>query len=247
MAGQKLRGFVGQGMSARKTARVSLVRVIDVTSGSGSYTPTTNVTALIHAWGAGGSGAFNSTQVASGAGGGAAGYKSVRVAAGQTISYSVGAGGADQNTDVNDGFDGGDTTVTLPGFVLTAGGGKKGVQGASPKSGGLGGVCSGPWTTARSGGAGGDGVTGAGTAGGSPTGGGTGGAGSGNYGGGGAAAGFTDLYPGLPAPGNGHAANSSSDASTAPGGATGGANSNTGTFAGKDGRVVIYVMRVTGP
>lgn len=231
-----LRGFVGQGMDARKTAgRPTLLAIKDTTSSTDSYTATTGCIALIYAWGAGGSGSLDGSQ-ASGGGGGAAGYKRLRMTAGQVLSWSVGAGAAAPTTV---GIDGGDTTVTLPGgLVLTAGGGKGGADGAV--AGGAGGVASGSWDVARNGGAGGPGG-GSATAGGSPTGGGTGGAASGNYGGGGGSAGFTDKVSGLPT-GNGGAGNAGSDEATAPGGASGGGSVGQ---PGKNGRVLVYILSVS--
>jgi hypothetical protein len=239
-----IKGFVAQGMDGRKNrSPVRLVAIKVSTSGSGSYTAIAECEALIYAWGAAGSGALDSGSVASGAGAGAAGYKRVPLARGQVLSWSVGTGGAETDADPSNGNDGGDTTVTLPwGLVLTAGGGKRGVRGASPQTGGLGGQCSGAWDLARAGGNGGNGVTAAGTAGTAGTGGGTPGNGSGNFGGGGAAAGFSDVAPGLTAGGNGQNGNSGADTSTAPGGAGAGVVAIGGTYAGKNGRVEIYLV-----
>lgn len=239
---QKLRGFVAQGMSGRKAQqRPTLLLVSQTDSSTGSYTATRLVDVLIYAWGGGGSGSQGATS--SGGGGGAAGYKRWRLSPGQTISWSVGAGGAEVNSAV-DGNDGGDTTVTIPGLgALTAGGGKKGTNGASPRPGGAGGTCSGSWDVARSGGDGGNGVTGAGTNGGSPSGGGVGGTATGDYAGGGGAAGFSDLVTGISA-GRGGDADAGAETATAPGGGSGSASSSAGTFAGKAGRVLVYVVQV---
>lgn len=239
-AGQPLRGLVGQSMSGRKPkAFPALVRQIDESLGASSFTATKAAVALIYAWGAGGSGARDGSNVASGGGGGGAGYKRIRITPGQVISWSIGVGGAAPGSDLTDGSPGTATTVTLPtGVVLTAGGGQGGARGSSPRTGGLGGVVSGPWDIARTGGKGGDGVTGASTAGESPVNGGTGGPASGNYGGGAGAAGFTDV--GLYA-GNGATGNAAVDQSTAPGGGSQGL-SNITAYAGKAGRLVILLL-----
>lgn len=175
------------------------------------------------------------------AGGGAFGFKRVKLVQGQRISFTVGGGGADVNTNPSDGVDDGGTVPE--GGVLTAGGRKNGVHGGSPRTGGLGAVSSAAWDAERTRGAGGNGVTGAATAGGSPTGGGAGGPGStNNKGGGGAPAGYTDTVSGLPV-GNGKTAGSAADEATSSTGGTFGEASSAGTFAGHDGRVMIIVVQ----
>jgi hypothetical protein len=213
----------------------SLVAHYDEVTGANSYTATKACIVIIRAWGAGGSGGTFSLANAGGGGGGAVGYRVVSLTAGQTITWSIGAGTASSTVDNSNGVDGGDTTVTLPGgYVLTAGGGKKGTAAGV---GGTGGIPSGPWYIGRNGGDGGD----SNTAGSSPTGGGTGGITSTNRGGGGGAAGFLDLYPNI-ASGNGSSGNTST-AGGAPGGGSGGAPGG-GLASGKggDGRVIITVI-----
>jgi hypothetical protein len=222
----KLRGFVAQSMSGRKRTGVpSLIDIKETTTATtGTYTPTCSCIALIYAWGAGGGGVAFAGGGGAG-GGGSAGFRRVRVNAGDTLTWSVGAGGAV-------GVAGDDTTVTVHGATLTAGGGFPGVT----TVGGAGGFCRGPWDTLRTGGAGGnDGATGE-----TPVGGGTGAAGSGDGGGGGGSAGFSDQTPSLPK-GDGGLVNSGL-AGSAPGGGGGGGAAAGG--AGAVGRVLIYFVQV---
>lgn len=133
MIGNKLRGLVGQSLGGRKKNTGGLAQLLtftDLSSGSGSISPAFPGVALIFLWGGGGQGELGAT---SPGGGAAALYKRVRVAKGQTLAYSVGAGGT------GGGGAGGDTTLTLPtGEVLRARGG-----GAASGSPGAGGVASG--------------------------------------------------------------------------------------------------------
>lgn len=227
---QTLRGFVAQGMDGRKFASASLEAIYSSnTASSGSYTPKATVLVFTVATGAGGYGSVGSPS-AGGAGGGAAGFKKCVLTAGQTIQWTVGAGGT------SPGAAGAATTVTIPGLgLLVAGGG----QGGAGAAGGAGGRCSGPWDIARAGGDGGaGGITP--TAGGSPFGGGVGGSASGQYGGGGAAAGFIDLIVGSLMAGNGAGANLSVPNNTAPGGALGGAS--LATTSGAPGGIFIAAV-----
>lgn len=240
---REIKGFAAQRMDGRKAQQFPTLLTIRETTAAtaGSYTATIDCWALIYAWGAGASGATGNS--ASGGGGGAAAYKRVRLLPGQTIGWSVGAAGAAQPANGSDGFDGGDTTITLPSsVVLTAGGGKKGRSGTA--TGGLGGECLGPWNTARRGGKGGNGASSSGgTAGESPQYGGVGGSGSGNFGGGGASAGFSDISPALPV-GNGTPGASDQNLTTGrPGGASGGGPDFAGGRpAGAPGAVLVYVV-----
>jgi hypothetical protein len=215
----------------------SLVAHYDEVTGTNSYTATKACIVIIRAWGAGGSGGTSSTNNAGGGGGAAVGYRVIFLTAGQTISWSIGAGTASNTADPSNGVDGGDTTVTLPGgYVLTAGGGKKGTAAGV---GGTGGVPSGPWDIGRNGGDGG----GSNTAGGSPTGGGAGGSASTNRGGGGGGAGFSDLFPNI-ASGNGSNGNTST-AGGAPGGGSGGTpGGGLASGVGGNGRVIITVIAI---
>ena len=135
--GQKLRGFVGQGVGGGKKvdALPSLLAApMSIASGSGNITAARKCTAVIYAWGGGGSGA--DSVPAGGGGGGGCAYKRVRLVAGQSLVYSVGAGGPATGTAI--GSDGGDTTVTLPsGQIMKAQGGRAGTS----ASGGTGGSC----------------------------------------------------------------------------------------------------------
>ena len=134
------------------------------TTGSGSFIVPANVSSVsIMAIGGGaGSGttaALGAGQITGGGGAGALGIiNNLAVTPGQTITYTVGEGGAGNNN-------GQDTVVSYGGLNYTAGGGK-----ASPavamntlsnttyerKIGGDGGTTSGAWTISRAGGKGGD-------------------------------------------------------------------------------------------
>jgi len=217
MAGQPLRGLVGQSMSGQK-------KRIDVPAYSyppGTYTFTAPASGWwrVVAWGAGGKGG------GTGGGGGGAFIQADRVLrAGQTVSITVGPGG----------FASANTTVTLPGGeVLTAG------CGASNAVSAAGGVAttSSPDDIKLSGGAAGavdgNGSAGQGT---NPGGGGTG-VGGGGAGGGGAAG--QGNYRG----GNGSGpfgAGTAGSANSPGGGAGGGA----GSCVGGDGQVIIHRIRV---
>lgn len=240
--GQRLRGFVGQGMNGRR-ARVPSAGAMPVfaTSGTGEITIRSHCVALIYMWGAGASGCddvgLNNT--GAGGGGGAALFARVFLNLGQKLSYSVGAGGAGVTGSATTGSDGGDSTVTLPdGRVLTAGGGKAGTRGST---GGLGGVATGGDINRR-GGKGGDGVPGTvnGVAG-EGTGAGAGGAGSGSAGGGGGAGGLADVLVDLTG-GAGSAAVVGGAQGNAPGGGSGAGG--TTSKAGAAGRIIILFVRM---
>ncbi|VXC40134.1 conserved exported hypothetical protein [Flavobacterium sp. 9AF] len=96
----------------------------DNTPGTNSFVVPCDVTSVtIEAWGAGGAGGAADNNPNGGSGGGGGGYSSrtFTVTPGQTITYSVGAGGIGGN---NNGGDGGDTTI----LTLTANGGTGGGQ-----------------------------------------------------------------------------------------------------------------------
>ena len=94
MAGQHLRGLVGQGMDGRRRVSPEILRVVHFTSGSGQIP--IGCAARFQAWlvGAGGGGASSVNAFAGGGGGGGAAYGRGSVLAGQTLVYAVGAGGA---------------------------------------------------------------------------------------------------------------------------------------------------------
>lgn len=107
-------------------------------TGAGTYTIPATGWLLAYAWGAGGSGGAEGGAAGTGGGTGAACYARRKVYKGQVISYSVGAGGAGASAPA-DGSAGGDTTVTMPGIVLRAGGGQGGKH-SSFMPGGVGGI-----------------------------------------------------------------------------------------------------------
>lgn len=201
----KLRGLVAQNVGGRKSMVGALLQLLGVTlvsasGATGVITAPRNCIALIYLKGPGGSGGANGSG-ATGAGGGAALFKLVRMTATQALNYALGVVGAGV-VATSDGNDATDSTVTLPnGQVLTAGGGKKGLQ-LFTAPGGKGGVATGGDINRNGadGGTGNGGVNGQSAA----PGGGAGGAGSGggNLGGGGAQAGFGDIAT-LLAGGNG--------------------------------------------
>jgi hypothetical protein len=102
---------------------------IEVKTSSGSFTVPAGVTRLkLTLIGGGGSGArwpasFGANGGGSSGGGGGAVIGTVTVTPGASIAYTVGAGGAQQNTQGAGGFDGGDTTMS----GMTASGGKGGL------------------------------------------------------------------------------------------------------------------------
>jgi hypothetical protein len=236
---------------ATRTTALSLafLGAIDSLSGATSFTATTDCYAFIYGYGGGGSGTLNGGHNGGGGGGGAAGFKKIRLAPGQAISWVAGAAGAANAANSTSGNNGGDTIVTVPGFVLVAGGGKGGIYSTAASA--AGGILSGPWDIARVGGLGGQtGNLGAppGSPGGSPAGGGIGGAASGDMGGGGGSAGFTDLLVGsAAAAGNGSAAapGGGGAAGGFPGGGSGCSDATT-SAAGGAGRVLVYLFKVAG-
>lgn len=102
---------------------------IEVKTSSGTFAVPAGVTRLkLTLIGGGGSGArwpssFGANGGGSSGGGGGTVIGTVNVVPGANIAYTVGAGGAQQNTQGAGGFDGGDTTMS----GMTAGGGKGGL------------------------------------------------------------------------------------------------------------------------
>ena len=111
------------------------------TSGSGTETvPANATTCVITCDGAGGSGRYTTGFLAGGGGSGARVIKTITVSGGQTMSYSVGVGGAARTTATN-GLPGGTSTVNSWSggtLNLSAGGGSGGTL-----TGGAGGVADG--------------------------------------------------------------------------------------------------------
>lgn len=105
----------------------------DNTPGTNSFVVPCDVTSItVEAWGAGGAGGAATANPRGGSGGGGGGYSSrtFTVTPGQTITYTVGAGGIGGN---GNGQDGGDTSI----LSLTANGGTGGRQNqGTPGSGG---------------------------------------------------------------------------------------------------------------
>ncbi|MFC4817730.1 fibronectin type III domain-containing protein [Flavobacterium sp. GCM10023249] len=193
-------------------------------NGTESWVVPAGVTSVtVQIWGSGGSGGGSNSNGAGGSGGGGGGYstKTFTVAAGQTISYTVGAGAT--ATTVANGNSGNQSTLTHAASTtsLTANGGGAGLLNSA--TGGAGGTASGGSTNTSgsnggaggaSGGNGGDGgnTTGTGgagqtnadgTAGGAPGGGGGGGErGGGNRSGGAGANGRVIITYALPGPSN---------------------------------------------
>lgn len=232
---QKLRGLVGQEMGGRRGRLDLILSVTEASSGTGLVTAPRECLAYIYLIGGGGAGASgNAGGTPAGGAGGAALYKRARLAAGQAISYSVGAGGAAVIDGV--GNPGGDTTAILPDSRhLRAGGGPGGGYSANP----LGGKAIGGDIN-RDGGGGG---LAAGVGGGS-----AGLAGSGSSTGGGGSAGFGEIASRML---GGNGSNSSygsgsSSAAGAPGSGSGGANGGpSSSGAGGAGRVLIVLVRTS--
>lgn len=227
---KRLVGQYAQRMTSRQSyagGRVELIGVIDATSSGSMMAPRTCI-ALIWAWGGGASG-FGNTGAQGGGGAGGV-FKFFRISKGQTISYTVGAGGAGTTNHLA-GNDGGNSTVTLPnGLVLTAGGGKGNGTGGTASGGDLN----------RPGGAGGLGAAGATGANGA-----LGGAVDSGAGGGGGAGGFTDRTVGMTGgAGSAGASGGPSAAGAVGGGGSGSSTISSGTSgAGGAGRVLIHFVK----
>lgn len=213
-----MKGFVAQGMDGRKGTlpRAPVGQMLDVfAAGSGTFTAAYSGILSIYIFGGGGGGASGA---ANGGGGGAAAFKRIRIAQGQAVPYTVGAGGAIDNP-------GGASSVTLPNSqTITAGGGSAG------NAGGAGGAPSGQYDDGGAGGAGG-------TAGGTgSTGANSGNAGSNGAGGGGGGGaggvGTTTSGMGYPFP-----------SAVSTGGAVGTGGIGNNTVAGVSGRVLMILQR----
>lgn len=221
--GQKLRGFVAQGMDGRR--KRPAVYAYSYPAGSYTWTcPETGTWRLV-LWGAG-AGADQATGT-----GGASGafYLAERsIVKGQTVALVIGAA---SEPGPASGTDGGDTTATLPGGeVLTAGGGR----GAGVNTGGA-------VTANRN-----TDIVYAGTAGVTTATAGANGNGT-NPGTGGAASGT--IRPGSGAPGYGpyRGGNGANGTATRNGFTPGGGGTTTSTdgSAGGDGFVLIHLARVS--
>lgn len=116
MIGQRLRGFVGQGMNGARKAITPEVFVFP--PGSTLFTPARSGKYRLILWGAGGGGGFGGANV-----GGSSGALVIAervLIKGQPITLSIAVGGVT-------GADGAASTVTFrPGDVITAGGGGEG-------------------------------------------------------------------------------------------------------------------------
>ncbi|SEP80285.1 beta strand repeat-containing protein [Flavobacterium urocaniciphilum] len=162
---------------------------------SGSWTVPTGVTSVkVDIWGGGGGGGGSNVNKDGGSGGGSGAYvtRTVTVTPGAVIPFTIGTGGAGGGAAAGTGVTGGNSTITIGGFTLTAnggtgGGGNEGAIGtggaasggstnSTGNSGVLGGNSGGKGGDAPSGGTGGAGATnGAGGNGNTPGGGGGGG------------------------------------------------------------------------
>lgn len=118
---------------------------------SRTWTVPVSGTYRIHLWGGSGTGGITRGQqgYTTGGGGGAKATKTVKLNAGDVLTFAIGAGGAINASTVNvvaNGNDGGDTTVTGPGGLnVVAGGGKGGKASTALAAlpGGLGGLATG--------------------------------------------------------------------------------------------------------
>lgn len=236
-------GPLGDRPQARGSASQALIAFYQLDAGAGEIVAPQNCDALVYAWGAGASGGSDSGSVASGAGTGAAAFRRFRMIKGQALTYSVGAGGVGVAA-ISDGNPGGDTTVSVGGVTMTAGGGLPGLgTGSTPRPGGQGGRVTNA-QIARNGANGGIGQSGTGTAGDvGEFGGGTGGAQDSGRGGGAAAPGFSDISsvaPFLGGSGSNANASGNSAAGSAPGGGSGGTSNTSGN--GAPGRVIVMLL-----
>ncbi|MEN5083740.1 phage tail protein [Bosea sp. TWI1241] len=125
----KVLGFLGSAVQrmAKVTTSVRFTAV-----GAGTFVVPAGVFAVrTTAWGAGGGGGFASNGGAPS--GGASGGRAVRswsVKPGDVISYNIGTGGAGgAASPAREGQPGGQTTVTVNGVTMTAGGGSGGLNG----------------------------------------------------------------------------------------------------------------------
>lgn len=140
---------VGSGLSAKRppvAGALDLLKLIDVTSGSGNFTAARSCVALIYAFGPGGSGASSYASGMGGGGGGAAAFKCLKLNPGQSLAYVLGVPGGAVLPGSGDGKPGTATTVRFPnGVVMTAAGG----SGGTLSGGGAGGIATGGDLTGR--------------------------------------------------------------------------------------------------
>jgi hypothetical protein len=205
--------LTGSALGLSTSQNFVLLGYVDSTTNSSLAVPN-NCTALIGYWGGGMAGTVGNP----GGDGADACYSVLQVAAGWTISWTIGAAGA-QPAGL-----GGDTTVTLPGVLLRARGGGSASSniGQYVSKGGAGGTNADGAPGADGGGAGGD---------------------DGAAGGGGGAAGLSSRLPGFPQGGAGGPGNGASPSGATPGGG-GGSNNLAGTPGdGGTGRVLILLVR----
>lgn len=184
--------------------------------------------ALVEAWGAGGSGARNST--ATSAGGGAGGeYAAVLIRMSllsATETMTVGTGGASRTGSNQTGQDGGNSTFTVGGVVnVTAGGGAGGSASNAFSTTSTLGSSVYPFRVSTGGTGSASGAGGQGYAG--------GGGGSAN----GSAAGGTSYWA---AAGNGGAGGATGTNGSSPGGGGGGGTSTSGAGGNGQGRVTVF-------
>lgn len=216
-------------------SRPATRRVVEF-SASGTWDVPSGVTsATVYVWGGGGGGGAAATYGGGGGGGGGFSSGTTPTTPGETITVTIGAGGAA-------GVSGGSSTVTALSGSLTSGGGAHGVNGtiAGQGAGGAGGSTSfGGYVGGAGGGGGGSVAYGAG-GGGSAGIGGAGGAGAavGTYGTAGAGGSGTGIYPGARG-GQGAAGSTAAVAGAVPGGGGGGASTGAAAAAGAAGYVVI--------
>jgi hypothetical protein len=110
------------------TAAGQLLRAPQVLTSGVSYTAPANCTSIyVEAIGGGGGGG-GTNGTGGGGGGGAGGYcaKYFTVVAAVSYTYAIGAGGAGGPTGIGSGSAGGNTTFTVGGTTITAGGGAGG-------------------------------------------------------------------------------------------------------------------------
>jgi hypothetical protein len=233
---RQIRGFVGQSLAGHKSHRDAVFHFADKPifldgAQTGSFTATKSCWALIALWAAGGAGYGDvSDLTGSGAGAGGFVYKRIRLARGQTISWSIGPNGTGA------GGSAAASTVTLPdGRVLTASGGGGGTNGPT---GGRGGDATGGDINRK----GGDGSGGSPNPGDPGPFGAPGGTSSANAGGGGGAPGMTDEAASFT---GGQGANSGSAPGGTPGGGGGGFSSTSSWGVGGLGRLIIFFVRAS--
>lgn len=112
----------------------------DTYTASGSWTVPVGVTSVtVELWGAGGGGGGSATNKNGGSGGGSGAYvsRTVTVTSGNNFPFTIGTGGNGGAAADGTGVDGGNSTITIGGFSLTANGGTGGAGNeGTPGSGG---------------------------------------------------------------------------------------------------------------